>query len=92
MRELQVKIAFDQQANVWVTWHSQVPGLTAIDATRDGLFDQIEKVVPELLDLSRESTRLPRDNLYDIVVFEQPPDETHPPTRFKSFSVPLDPH
>jgi hypothetical protein len=95
MSELTVKIAFDEKSKVWVTWDSQVPGLTAIDGSRDGLLDQIEKVVPELLDMNRESTLLPPDNQYDIMVVEQtPPIFVEQPATSsshlsRSFHVPL---
>jgi hypothetical protein len=93
MSKLTVKIAHDQRANVWVTWASEVPGLTAIDETKPGLVDQIQKVVPELLNLSRESTRLHRDNEYEIVIVDQTPPVsseqilTSPAYVYKSFHV-----
>jgi len=91
MSELTVKIAFDEKSAVWGTWDSQVPGLTAFDSSKDGLLDQIEKVTPLLLDLSAESTQLPPDKEYDVVVIEQTPpvfveqSSDRPSHRLRSF-------
>ncbi len=88
MSQLTVKIAFDTEAKVWATWDSQVPGLTAIDPSKAGLLDQIEKVVPELLELSQNSSRLGRDKQYDIVVVEQaPPTYVEQPTTTESHTL-----
>ena len=78
MRELTVKIARDPLADVWVTWASEVPGLTAIDKTKGGLISQIRTVAAELLQLSRESSRLQsdRDGKYNVIVLEQSIDRS----------------
>jgi hypothetical protein len=85
MHNLQVRIIFDQAANVWVTSESQVPGLTAIDATKDGLLEQIEMDSPELLEMSQQSTLLAqKGGPYRINVVEH-----HTGNPEKSFEVHL---
>jgi Mg2+/Co2+ transporter CorB len=70
METLNVRIGFDNEAGVWVTERSQVPGLTAIDDTREGLLRQVHDVTPELLQLSVGSGRIETSPSYEVRILE----------------------
>jgi len=73
MRELIVKIDYDRDAKVWVTWHSEVLGLTGYDKTEKGLLSQIKQCAPELLTLNRDAKGFRRepDDRYTVTVVRQ---------------------
>jgi hypothetical protein len=70
MKVLNVRIGFDNEAGAWVTERSEVPGLTAIDYTREGLLRQVHDVTPELLERSVGSGRIETSPSYEVRILE----------------------
>ena len=50
--ELQIKILWDAEADVWVTTSDDVPGLAMESGSFDALVERLRHAVPELLALN----------------------------------------
>jgi hypothetical protein len=64
--EFYVEVTHDPGSHVWITEHSDIPGLSMYDANRDKLINRFHAVVPYLIRINEVNTG--SDTAVDLTV------------------------